>query len=481
MSSVYLVIKNFVACLLVRGLDSIYALVCAAILGRYLGASLYGSYAFIVSFVLALMPLVTFGIHPLMVRELAVRKASGRNHFGAALALRLVFATVVSVITLVSLPYMNLGGTHQLALSIYLFSELSLVFFRILCEVFVAFERVEIETYLISANRLLSLTSLSVICYYDLGFIAIFWTYACFNTLLLVFGFFIMRRNFFHPELSWEPDLLKFWVKEGWTMAIALSIMEYFLRIDIFVLQMFRSPEEIAYFEAPYKIIAKMYLISGAVTVAFSPRLARLAQNDFQRFKLVVEQGLKALLAVVIPLSFLSITVGPQAIVLLMGPSFAPAGGAMEILSLCLFFTFFEPFLSGTLILLKRSRAVLLTNLSALGINLVLDLLWVPKDGYIGACYANVFAAIALFCIGLSMLYHYTGGISPVRIAGRIAPGFAAVVVCIFLSEYIKAWNAVPPLWGAILGGMLGVAVYTGLMVLGKVFTRNDMELLREQ
>ena len=414
--------KNFAAMLSVRGGDMIYAFLSMAILARYFGPSLYGDYVFILSFVFIFNPLINFGIPPIMVRELAVKKATGGDYFGSGLAFRLLLAAFALIIILGVFPFLGLNQTQQLALLIFIVSEFSWLAVGVFGEVFIAFERMEIGTYIFAANRGLSLLSMIAISYFDLGFLAVFIALGTINFLSLIVAIVIVRDHFLPPQLVWRRELLSFWFKAAWAMAIASVIMQCFLRVDVYILRIFRNPAEIAYFEAPYKIIAHTYFISAAIAIAFAPALARTAQNNIAHFRPILEQCLKILVIIVLPLTAGAVILGPHLIVPLLGPKFVPAEAAMALLSFCIPLAFFEPLLTAVLISMKRTGVVLVTHLLALGIDLLLDLYWIPQYGFLGACYANIAAYGVIFLISSVTTYYFVGGFSLVQVAGRTLP-----------------------------------------------------------
>jgi len=474
------VIKNFVAMLLFRSGDVIYAFVSMAILARYFGPSLYGDYIFIVSFVFIFIPLINFGMHPIMVRELAVRTETRGDYFGSGLAFRLLLAAAAIIIILMALPFMGLNRLQQLAILICFLSELSLLLTRIFAEVFIAFERMEIETYIYSINRGLSLILLLGISHFDLGFLSVFITFAILGLATLLVSIIIVRDNFLRPHLVWRLDLLGFWFKAAWPMAVSMAIMEYFFRVDVYILRIFRDPAEIAFFEAPYKIIAKIYLISAAIAIAVSPAFARLAHHAPGQFKAILEQTLKILLIIAIPLAMGAILLGPHLMVPLLGEKFAPSAPAMGLLSYCIFFAFFEPLLSATLISIKKVWAVLLIHVVALGVDLGLDLYLVPHYGYLGACYANIAAYGTLFLVSLVMTYYFVGGFSLRQIAGRVIPQAVVAGAMLYLYSYLAAWNLLPSMTFIAVGIALGLALYLSLLIWGRAVTREELSLLKE-
>ncbi len=473
-------VKNFFAMLLTRGGDIIYTFLSLAILARYFGPSLYGNYIFIVSFIYIFIPLINFGIHPVMVRELAVNPETGSEYFGSGLAFRLMLAALALLIIVICLPNLGLNRVQQLALLICFASELGLLLVRIFSEIFIAFERMVIQTYLYTIDRALTLILLLGISHFDLGFLSVFLAMAILALATLLASIIIVRNYFLRPNLVWRADLFRFWFRNAWALAISGAIMEYFIRVDIYILRIFRDPAEIAYFEAPYKIIAKINLFAAAIGIALAPALARLAQDSLSQFRPILEKILKILLVIVIPLSVAAIFLGPHLMVPLLGKQFAPAGASMALLSWCVFFASFEPVLTGTLVSIKKVWAVLVINVLALAVDLVLDLFLVPGYGYLGACYSNICAYGVLFLSSLLFTYYFIGGFSLGQIVGRVIPSALLLGVALYLSNFLSSWNPLPALAFKTMAFCLSLMLYTALLFWSRAITGDDLALLKQ-
>ena len=336
------------------------------------------------------------------------------------------------------------------------------------------------ENYLGLANRATSLLLLLLIRYFDLGFLAVFATFAITNIITLSVGLVIVRHKFFRPRLVWQGQLLWFWFKEALPIAISFMTLETFLRVDILVLRIFRDPVEIAFFDVAYKVIYRLIGIFSIIAIVLSPVMARLGETDLSRLRALVEQCLKYLFILAIPLTVATHILGPQLIVPLFGVKFKPGELSMSILSLCLFFAFFEPILIGTLISIKKTWAVFIANGLALGTNLLLDLILIPRYGFVGASYANIGAYAFLFIFSVVISNYYLGGLSLTRITGRALP-IGLGVLPIILLYHAQAPNiAISPFVLASLVVIGFLTIYVVLLYFARVLNWEEFIRFKE-
>jgi PST family polysaccharide transporter len=477
------VAKNIISLLSVRVFDVLYTFLVMAILARYFGPRLYGDYAFVVALAFIYLPIINFGITPIMVRELSVHPDRRDEIFGAGLAFRLVLAAVAVLGTAIVLPLVSLSQRLGVALVICLVSELCLLGVRVCVEIFITFEKMELETFLTITNRVLALILLLGIAYFDLGFLAVFIAFAAINGAALIVALLIVKAKFLKPRLVWRGHLLWFWLKEALPLAISFIFLESFLRVDILMLRAFRDPVEIAYFDVAYKITYRILLMASVLAIVLSPAMFRLGQTEKDRFRSLVEQGLKILLIMVIPITLVAHLLGPHLMVPFFGSKFQPSEPAMAILSWCLLFAFFEPFLTGVLIGIKKAWLVPFTNGSILVVNLLLDLALIPSYGYLGACYANIGAYGLWFILSLFVSRHVMGGFSLARVGGRVLPVGLAVAASLMAWHYLNPWLD-PGTRSSLLATTAEVAVtlilYGALLCAFKAVTWQEIVALRE-
>jgi O-antigen/teichoic acid export membrane protein len=476
------VAKNIVALMSVRVFDVLCTFLVMAILARYFGPSLYGDYAYIVAVVFIYLPFVNFGLPSIMVRELSINPDRREEIFGVGLTFRGILVLAAVLGTVAVLPFISLDRQLAVALVVCLLSELCLLGVRICAEVFYTFEKMELETYLSMINRVTGVILLLGVVHFNLGFLAVFFTFAAVNIIAFCAALCIVNARFLKPRLVWRSDLLWGLFKKALPLAISFAFLEGFLRVDILILRIYRDPSEIAHFDIAYKIISRIPLVASVLATVLSPAMARLAKNRKERFRGLVEQALKLLLIVVIPITLGAHILGPRLMVPFFGEQYRPSELAIATLSWCLFFSFFEPFLTAALVSMNKAWVVPITNGIILAVNLLLDLLLIPTHGYLGACYANIVAYGLWFVISLVVFYRVSGGFSPARVAGKVLP------VGLFMAALFLGWHYLNPWFAQGFSSFLAACAetavallfYGALLCIVKAVTVSEIGALRE-
>lgn len=477
------VAKNIVSLMSVRVFDVLYTFLVMAILARYFGPSLYGDYAYIMAVVFIYLPFINFGIPPIMVRELSINPDRREEIFGAGLTFRGILALAAVLGTVAVLPFISLSHRLAVALVVCLLSELCLLGIRICAEIFYTFEKMEFETFLSMINRVTGIILLLGVVYLNLGFLAVFFTFAAVNVISLCAALYIVNARFLKPRLVWRWDLLWNWFKKALPIAISFVFLESFLRVDILILRIYRAPSEIAYFDVAYKIMYRILLVASILATVLSPAMARLAESQKERFRGFVEEALKLLLIVAIPITLGVHILGPHLMVPFFGEKFKPSEIAIATLSWCLFFSFFEPMLTAALVSMNKTWILPVTNGVILVVNLLLDLLLIPTHGYLGACYANIGAYSLWFVISLVVFHRVSSGFSPVRVAGKVLP-VGLFIAALFLGwHYANPWLAqggYSSFLAACAETAVALLLYGALLCVVKAVTMLEIGALRE-
>jgi len=158
------------------------------------------------------------------------------------------------------------------------------------------------------------------------------------------------------------------------------------LRADVYMVSYFLGPAETAFYSLALRFTELVLEIPQAVGVVLYPRLASLPEAQIHR--LTAQACRRTLLLTgtfILPLVLL----GPTVIVLWYGEAYAPAGqpllwAGVGALALSIFVILTRDFTSQ-----NRQRVNIAAGVPALVLNIVLNLVLIPKFGIVGAAMAT--------------------------------------------------------------------------------------------
>jgi O-antigen/teichoic acid export membrane protein len=223
-------------------------------------------------------------------------------------------------------------------------------------------------------------------------------------------------------------------------------------RIDIVLVAIMKGPAEAAVYTAATRFLVAGQFGNMAISMAAQPRFTELfAQGDRRNANVIYQVTTAWLMLLTWPLYLLAIVYGP-AVLGIFGHSYKTGSAVMIILALSMLFGTACGQVDMVLITTGRSSWSLVNGLLAVGVNIGVDLLLIPRYGITGAAIGWAIAIIVSNLMPLGQL-GVTFRLHPLGRGTLAAAGLSA------LSFY-----AIPMAVRALIGG--GAAASAAALVL---------------
>ncbi|MDO8638448.1 MAG: flippase [Candidatus Daviesbacteria bacterium] len=177
-----------------------------------------------------------------------------------------------------------------------------------------------------------------------------------------------------------------------------------YFRIDLLLLTYIQGNFAAGIYGAAYKFLEAIIFVPSSLATALFPVLARLHDNDRQNIKRLYFQSLKLMFVLGIAIMVSYILVLPTVIRLIL-PNYLPAIEVIKILALTIPFMFIH--VPGAQVLLstdKYLKQILFLSIGTLSFNIILNLLLIPKYGFMGAAWVTVASEALSFLVFFSLL-----------------------------------------------------------------------------
>ena len=399
-------LRNTILLLVVRVISRIVALIAVIIIGNYLDPTRFGEMQTAITYVGLVGTLTDLGFSALYVREGARHTDQLSRYWnnvaslkvvGAAIGLPLIFAAlyIAGVRSLLwpCFAILVLSG-YQLLLrnTLYAMQRLTFEILEIVPETLVVFALVLIGVHIGA----------------DTGFFlwayAISYAFACvyFGTVLITMG--VLRPS---PQL--EPGLLLAWVRVAVPLGITFIITTVYFKVDVPILQRFRPYSEVGYYTFAYKPFESLLFVPFALRSVVFPVLSVYHRRSPDRVLPLAEKFFKALVILGWPITVGVFMLAPQFNTLLqLYPGSEPA---LQILALAIVFMFADNTFAATLNAIDKQNVFAFVAMVGLVVNVGVNLIVIPKYGYLGASWAVVVTEAALVVVGWFVLRAQLGTI----------------------------------------------------------------------
>lgn len=373
------------------------SLVSIGFLTRYLGQEGFGNYSLVFAYLSVFGIFSDLGLQLTMVRELAQKKEGAI--YGAFFWTKLfsvIVATLLSWLFLLVFPYSNFLKTAILITS-FGFALGSLNNFGTV--IFQANLRLDLVTLVDVISRAVTV-----------GFVIVFVSlgqglYSILNTILIgnlagsILTIFLLRK-FIVFDFRLDLNLVKKIINQSLPVGLISILALLYFRVDTLILSIFRGAKEVGIYSLAYKVLENILVLWGYYMASVYPLLSSLAN---QRKTVEIGRFWQKSLIVSIYFSIVIIVIGyilsPIVIQFLGGREFGESIIALRILLVSLPLFFIDNLFYHTFLARKEIRGVIVGISSSLIFNLILNLIFIPRFGYIAAAINTIITeGYLLFC-----------------------------------------------------------------------------------
>lgn len=399
MSTVRTIAKNTAILFTATVISYILILFVNIYIARYLGAEGFG----ILSLAIALTGIFTIftdlGLNTLTVREVTRDKASTNNYlintsiikiFLAFLTFGLIFVTVNII-----------GYTKEVAYVIYIvtLSVIFTAFTNVFNSIFQAYEQMEYMSIGNILNSAVLFIGVIIGISYKLDIFFFAAIYLVASLFVLIYSFIIYLLKFPVPKISVD---LSFWesiLKESLPFGVTNIFGSIYYWIDSVILSKMVGNEVVGWYNAAYRLMFVFLSIYTVYLAAIFPVMSKFYKTSDEYLKLSYERSYKYLLIISLPMAFGTTLLADKIILLIYGNGYIPAIFALQILIWTIPLLFING-LSGYL-LGAINRQMVLTKITFIGavLNIILNLLLIPKFSFIGSSVATVVTELSLSLI----------------------------------------------------------------------------------
>jgi O-antigen/teichoic acid export membrane protein len=319
-------------------LPQAYTLVSSIVIARALGADGLGQLTLISFTAATLGTLLTLGFPQSVVRHVAEAIGEGRHEALPQLYrwswrwAWVAAAVAAGSVWLVAL----LGGEPRAAWLLAGVSSAGLVLHQVPSALLIGARRWRDSVIVGTSTGLVSLAVRILVLIDGGGVVGMLAIDAVTATVNVIFTSLLARRVV--REISGKPaaeaELISRTIRYGLVASIGTVITWIvFRRSEIFFLQYFSTPEQIAIYSIPFSVVATLLFLPQAVTIVLAPTFATFfGAGEVERMREGYGRSLRVVTMITIVLTAYMIVVGPTAITLFYGDQFGPSGIVLRIL-----------------------------------------------------------------------------------------------------------------------------------------------------
>jgi len=400
MNIVQRIAKNTIILLTANAISKVIGFFYVMYTARYLGTEGFGILSFALAFTGIFGVFTDMGLGTLMVREVAKEKSLVEKYLGNITIIKSIlaistFGIIVLLINFLNYPEQTIKVVYLIALSV-IFNSFSEMFYSI----FRAYEKMEYQSFgqILSSALMLSGALLAINQGFSIiGFASI---YFMVSVIILIYSFVLYILKFAKLKIEIDWDFWKQCIKEAWPMGgMAICIMIYF-RIDVVMLSLMKGDTAVGLYSAAYRLSEISTIIPSMFMASIFPIMSKYHKNYKSSFIKTYGKSVKYLFSLALPMA-LSITLLAKPIInLIYGNEFAGSVRALQILIWASAIMYATMVMGTTYVTANRQMVNFKLAIVAVILNIVLNLLLIPKYSYLGASAATVATEAFGFFVG---------------------------------------------------------------------------------
>jgi len=372
---------------------------------RTLGGEAFGQYWIVMAWAGLFSVIGDLGITQYLTREIARNPQRNEDLFWDTVSLRFILAIIATIVT-VGGALLITDYSHDIILGILVFC--GTYFFQILLapltSVLVGRERIDISSTLTVVMQVLWMIFAGLFLYLGFNFLWLFIAGILNMPIVTALAYWFVRRNQLGPpRFRVNPAMWRSVVRAGLPFGFTQIALSFAFRVDTIVLSQFVSEYEVGLYNVAYNLVLMLLGLATNIGASMMPTLTREHASNASAIIPWYYWSVRIMLFISLPVSVGGMLTATTIINLFYGPEIAPAAVALAVLIWNLPFVLYHAF-SGQIaqsIVHEGFAARVFVSLGIL--NLLLNLILVPRLGVVGSAFATVITDM----VGAAQFYFF--------------------------------------------------------------------------
>ena len=396
---------NFVLQAGTQGVALVTGVVTALVLSRHLGVDGFGGFTYLFAFIYFFLALSDLGVNTIVVREISQAPGRAADVIGGMLSFRLLLGTAMLVLAWGTIAWMAFPAGLAWPLAIFSL-VVPLNALRLPTTIFQARLKFEYGAVADIGSRVATLALVLAVVWAGGQLFGV--------TVALVAGELVgialtwwLAGRLVRPV--WHVDL-RLWstvLKSSLPIGLAGVLVAAVNRVDFLMLERMSNLDQVGLYGAAYKVTNLLERVPQMMMVAFYPLMARASMAGVGSLRRLYRLSALGLGALALPVALGVTWTSPALLRIMFGADFVAADPGLRVLiwsTACIFTAMSAGFV---LITVGWERASLAIWAVATAVNVTLNLLWIPRFGFVGAAWATVWAYVVVLVAQLGAVEVY--------------------------------------------------------------------------
>ncbi|MBW3581646.1 MAG: flippase [Euryarchaeota archaeon] len=302
--------------------------------------------------------------------------------------------------------------------------------------------------------------------------------------LVSVIAAFALFRYHGMPIGGYDPALARSYTRFAIPIAVVSSLHLIANHLDAFMIGYFWNAREVGYYYAAVRITTMVIIVPVAVRTLFFPTISQLSRaGDTEGVRTVARSTQRLLSLGIVLLTMFILMFAEEGIHIFLSDSFLPAAETLRLLAIYTFIVSTTTIASSLILGHDRPKTIAAIGIVSVVSNITLNFVFIPESilgvPLLGLRSAGAaLATVTAQTIALVLLVWYSR-----RLTGETHFGMflvkhiaaAAITAGVLHLLYTPVLGSVDRVWELAAAGILGTILYLGILILLREVTRKDL------
>jgi len=399
--------KNTFWLAVAEGITRFLKLFLIIYVARILGATEYGKFTFALAFVSLFAIFSDFGISTIAIREIA-REKQKEKEFPAFLSLKIVLSIGTLVLICVGSFFVTVDPLIRgiiWILGIYIvissFASIIYAFFHSRQKMeYEAWAKILQSIIVTSAGFFILFNFPSV---QNLSLVYLLAAISALIFILIIFNFKICSLRLDFDKKIWKNVLIL-----SWPLALGGAMGSICANTDSIMMGYWGQIKDTGLYNASQRVVAVALIPTGLIASSFFPALSKFLGESKEKLQKSWNYFMEIMIFLSIPLIIGGIALASKIIDLVYDPSYFPSILAFQILIVMGGIVILGiPFTQVLVISNQQKKTFWIVIFGAI-LNVILNLILIPKYSLYGAAIASLIAGLLMFCLSFIFTLKFT-------------------------------------------------------------------------
>ena len=360
-----------------------------------LGTERFGEYTTITAYLSMFVILADLGLQALMTREISRLRDGITEIASTFFTLRLLSSAVFLLFGVAASLLFPYSGAVKFGMVIAVSGMFFLSVSQLLLGIFQKHLAMHITAIAEIAGRGLQLLLVYIIFRGNVQY-PILTLYLFLGAMSVASLFIFVLQYFFarkYIKIGWRADFAQ-WkaiLKVSWPIALSIVFTLIYFKIDTIFLSLMKPPGDVGIYGVAYRVLESLIFFPAMFAGIMLPILSKdAAEADLSNFRETFAKALRVITIFAIPVTVGGVILSYSIANLIGGKEFVAAGAPLQALFVATGIIFFGNLFGRVIIALDLAKRAILAYLFGVILNVVLNLMFIPKYTYMGAAWTTV-------------------------------------------------------------------------------------------